>query len=123
MYTASAMVGNPSGSDSLATSGPKSEVSDGDQLRHQLMPSSALKPLLKPGHSTPTMSKKDVSSSLPRNPHPVIAPPRYAIVLTSVVSLALGIALASVSMLYGTHHAAVHRVGRLPGTWMSRFRI
>ncbi|KAJ7153811.1 glycoside hydrolase family 27 protein [Mycena filopes] len=43
------------------------------------------------------------------------APPRLPIVLTSVVSLALGVALASFSLLHGVkHHAEVHRVGRLP---------
>lgn len=51
-------------------------------------------------------------------PQRIIAPPRYAIVLTSAVSLALGVALASVSLLHGTHHAAVTRVGRLPGTFV-----
>ncbi|KAF7337095.1 Alpha-galactosidase [Mycena venus] len=67
------------------------------------------------------MSKQDMP---PRNPHSNITPPRYAIILTSVVSLALGIALASFSLLYwpGTHHTtAVSRVGRLPvmgyNTW------
>ncbi|KAJ7662972.1 glycoside hydrolase family 27 protein [Mycena rosella] len=50
-------------------------------------------------------------------------PPRYALVLSSVASLALGIALASAAMLYGTHHTMVQpeRVGRLPvmgyNTW------
>jgi hypothetical protein len=61
------------------------------------------------------MAEKDIHSS-PRNSRNGNPPPRYAIVLTSVVSLGLGIALASVSMLYGTHHAAEHRAGRLPGT-------
>ncbi|KAJ6517973.1 glycoside hydrolase family 27 protein [Mycena vitilis] len=65
------------------------------------------------------MAKIDYSSSLPQNP-PRVSPPRYAIIFASVVSLALGIALASVSMLYGTHKPA-HRVGRLPvmgyNTW------
>ncbi|KAJ7157572.1 glycoside hydrolase family 27 protein [Mycena crocata] len=50
-----------------------------------------------------------------------VAPPRYALYLTSAVSLAMGVALASISMLYGTHHTAVARVGRLPvmgyNTW------
>ncbi|KAF8153649.1 glycoside hydrolase family 27 protein [Mycena galopus ATCC 62051] len=67
------------------------------------------------------MSKKDIPPSSHRNPRPPIAPPRYAIVLTSAVSLALGVALASVSLFYGAHHPKVHRVGRLPvmgyNTW------
>ncbi|KAF7374262.1 Alpha-galactosidase [Mycena sanguinolenta] len=67
------------------------------------------------------MSKKDTPPSLPRDPQSRIAPPRYAIVLTSFVSLVLGVALASVSLLYRPHHPTVHRVGRLPvmgyNTW------
>ncbi|KAJ7500310.1 glycoside hydrolase family 27 protein [Mycena galericulata] len=65
---------------------------------------------------------KTVSGEIqhPQTRHSV-APARYAIILTSAVSLALGVALASVSMLYGTHHTAVTRVGRLPvmgyNTW------
>ncbi|KAK7006262.1 alpha-galactosidase [Favolaschia claudopus] len=60
-------------------------------------------------------------------PRPSTAPPRYTIVLTSAISLALGVALASFSLLHsssnaaGNHHPAAHRVGRLPvmgyNTW------
>ncbi|KAJ7082358.1 glycoside hydrolase family 27 protein [Mycena belliarum] len=55
-------------------------------------------------------------------PHRLSTPPLYAIVLTSVASLGLGLGLASLAMLYGTHHhTVVERVGRLPvmgyNTW------
>ncbi|KAJ7716975.1 glycoside hydrolase family 27 protein [Mycena maculata] len=61
---------------------------------------------------------KEVEHVVPQRP---VSPPRYAMILTSAVSLALGIALTSVSMLYGTHRTTVARVGRLPvmgyNTW------
>ncbi|KAJ7821896.1 glycoside hydrolase family 27 protein [Mycena olivaceomarginata] len=68
------------------------------------------------------MSKEDTPSYSTKNPHLASAVPRYAIVLTSIVSLILGVALASFSTLYKPpHHTSAHRVGRLPvmgyNTW------
>jgi hypothetical protein len=55
----------------------------------------------------------------PGAPPPQVSPPsRYTILLTSAASLALGVVIASVTMLYGPQHTSTARIGRLPGACM-----
>jgi hypothetical protein len=102
-----------------------------DLINHQVW-SRATRPLLAlmsdslppktPVLQVAEMSKEDSPSYSTKNPHLASVAPRYAIVLTSIVSLILGVALASFSMLYKPpHHTSAHRVGRLPSKLISCF--
>ncbi|KAJ7253526.1 glycoside hydrolase family 27 protein [Mycena rebaudengoi] len=71
------------------------------------------------------MSEEEQDRLLPSDDQPAprsVSPPRYAYIATSVISLAVGVALASVAMMvYKGRQSSEDRVGRLPvmgyNTW------